>query len=154
MLALTANHGVQWADVDGDGALDLALARSRAEATPPMRRNVLPTASAKQSLPIRVVNADDRATCAGAEILVFASGTKRRLATRWVDAGSGYDAQSDMPVHIGLTSHGAGRRRGHGACGLPTGADPDARRRTGRLLRAMANRACLPTLRSARSSLR
>jgi hypothetical protein len=41
---------------------------------------------------------------AGAEVRVYAAGTRTLLATRWVDAGSGYDAQSDMPVHVGLTS--------------------------------------------------
>ena len=33
---------------------------------------------------------------------MFAAGTSRLLGLRLVDAGSGYDAQSDMPVHIGL----------------------------------------------------
>jgi hypothetical protein len=30
--------------------------------------------------------------------------TKRVLAVRLVDAGSGYDSQNDMPVHIGLAA--------------------------------------------------
>ena len=154
VLALTASHGVQWADVDGDGALDLALAGSRAEASHPMLRNVLPTVSAKRSLQIRVVNADGRATCAGAEVRVFASGTKRLLATRWVDAGSGYDAQSDMPVHIGLTSMApvdvevmvpVGGQRVRTLTRRVVPADY-----SGRWLTVRA----LPTLRSARSSRR
>jgi len=33
---------------------------------------------------------------------VFAAGTSRLLAARLVDTGSGYDAQNDLPVHIGL----------------------------------------------------
>jgi hypothetical protein len=33
---------------------------------------------------------------------VFAAGTSRLLGLRLVDAGSGYDAQSDMPVHVGV----------------------------------------------------
>ncbi len=104
LLALTASHGVQWADVDGDGALDLALAGSRAEASHPIMRNALPAAVARRSLQVRVVDANGRATLAGAEVRVYAAGTRRLLATRFVDAGSGYDAQSDMPVHVGLTS--------------------------------------------------
>ncbi|QJR35808.1 FG-GAP-like repeat-containing protein [Gemmatimonas groenlandica] len=104
VLALTASHGVQWADVDGDGALDLALAGSRPEASHPVFRTVLPTAVARRSLQVRVVDANGRATLAGAEVRVFAAGTRELLATRWVDAGSGYDAQSDVPVHVGLTS--------------------------------------------------
>ena len=104
LLALTASHGVQWADVDGDGALDLALAGSRPEASHPILRNMLPPAVARRSLQVRVVDANGRATMAGAEVRVYAAGTRKLLATRWVDAGSGYDAQSDMPVHVGLTS--------------------------------------------------
>lgn len=104
LLSLTASHGVQWADVDGDGALDLALAGSRPEASHPIMRNVLPAGVARRSLQVRVVDANGRATLAGAEVRVYAAGTRTLLATRWVDAGSGYDSQSDMPVHVGLTS--------------------------------------------------
>lgn len=104
LLALNASHGVQWADVDGDGALDLALAGSRPDAGHPLLRNVLPRARARRSLSVRVVNADGHAVHPAAEVRVFAAGTRRLLATRWVDAGSGYDAQSEVPVHIGLTS--------------------------------------------------
>jgi len=107
VLALTASHGVQWADVDGDGALDLALAGSRTEASHPVLRNILSPEVAGRSLQVRVVNADGRAMHAGAEVRVYATGTRRLLGTRWVDAGSGYDAQSDMPVHFGLTSMAA-----------------------------------------------
>jgi len=104
LLALTASHGVQWADVDGDGALDLALAGSRAEASHPIMRTVLPQAIGRRSLQVRVLDASGNATLAGAEVRVYAAGTRQLLATRFVDAGSGYDAQSDMPVHVGLTS--------------------------------------------------
>lgn len=102
VLALTASHGVQWFDADGDGALDLALAGSRPEASHPVLRNMLPTATAARSLQVRVLDAQGRATQAGAEVRVYARGTRTLLATRWVDAGSGYDAQSDGPVHVGL----------------------------------------------------
>jgi hypothetical protein len=104
LLALTASHGVQWADVDGDGALDLALAGSRADASHPIMRNLLPGTVARRSLQVRVVDAQGRATRAGAEVRVYVAGTRTLLATRFVDAGSGYDAQSDMPVHVGLVS--------------------------------------------------
>jgi hypothetical protein len=107
LLALTASHGVQWADVDGDGALDLALAGSRAEASHPILRNALSRVLAGRSLQVRVTDRDGRATQAGAEVRVYAEGGRTLLATRWVDAGSGYDAQSDLPVHIGLTSMSA-----------------------------------------------
>jgi hypothetical protein len=33
---------------------------------------------------------------------VYIAGTRTLIATRLVDTGSGYDAQSDMPVHVGV----------------------------------------------------
>ena len=104
LLALTASHGVQWADVDGDGALDLALAGSRADASHPIMRHVVPNDVARRSLQVRVVDAQGRATRAGAEVRVYVAGTRTLLATRFVDAGAGYNAQSEMPVHVGLVS--------------------------------------------------
>lgn len=107
ILALNSSHGVQWADVDGDGALDLALAGSRADANHTLLHNVLPPAVARRSLQIRVVDAQGRATRAGAEVRIYAAGTNRLLGMRLVDTGSGYDSQSDMPVHFGLASMAA-----------------------------------------------
>lgn len=102
--ALHADHGVQWADVDGDGDLDLALTGSRRDGMHLVMRNLLPAADAARGLHVRVVDANGRATLAGAEVRVFAAGTTRLLGARLVDAGSGYDAQSDMPVHVGVPS--------------------------------------------------
>ena len=45
---------------------------------------------------VRDVNG--RSTRAGAEVRVYAAGTRRLLAMRLVDTGSGYNAQSVMPV--------------------------------------------------------
>lgn len=104
LLALNASHGVAWADVDGDGALDLALASSKMDTPHALLRNVLPTAQARRSLTVRVLTTKGRAARAGSEVRVYAAGTRKLLATRWVDAGSGYNAQSDAPVHIGLSS--------------------------------------------------
>ena len=98
---------MQWADVDGDGALDLALAGSRADATHTLLHNTLPPAVAHRSLRVRVLDAQGHATRAGAEVRIYASGTNRLLATRLVDTGSGYDSQSDVPVHFGLASMAA-----------------------------------------------
>ena len=53
---------------------------------------------------VRVVDAKGRATRAGAEVRVFAAGTTRLIGARLVDSGSGYDAQNDMPVHVGVPS--------------------------------------------------
>lgn len=105
--ALEADHGALWADVDGDGDEDLALTGSQPAGMHLLLRNLLPVADAGRSLHIRVVDGRGRATRAGAEVRVFAAGTRRLVAARLVDSGSGYDAQNDVPVHVGL----AGERR-------------------------------------------
>jgi hypothetical protein len=99
---LEADHGVQWADVDSDGDLDLALTGSRPDGMHFVMRNLLAAAAAARSIHLRALDAAGRATLAGAEVRVFAAGTSRLIGLRLVDAGSGYDAQSDMPVHVGL----------------------------------------------------
>ncbi len=99
---LQADHGVQWADVDGDGDLDLALTGSRSDGMHLVMRNMLPAASASRGLHVRVVDGKGRATRAGAEVRAYAAGTTRVIGSRLVDSGSGYDAQSDMPVHFGV----------------------------------------------------
>ena len=100
--ALQADHGVQWADVDGDFDLDLALTGARADGMHLVLRNTLPRADAARGLHVRVVDGRGHATRAGAEVRVFAAGTTRLVGARLVDSGSGYDAQSDMPVHVGV----------------------------------------------------
>jgi hypothetical protein len=97
-----ADHGVQWADVDGDGDLDLALTGSRTDGMHLVMRNMLPAAAAARGLHVRVVDAKGHATRAGAEVRAFAAGTTRVIGSRLVDGGSGYDAQNDMPVHFGV----------------------------------------------------
>jgi hypothetical protein len=105
---LQASHGAQWADVDGDFDLDLALTGARPDAMHLVLRNRLPDTDAARGLHIRVVDGHGRATRAGAEVRVFAAGRPRLLAARLVDSGSGYDAQNDLPVHVGVP---AGVRR-------------------------------------------
>jgi hypothetical protein len=99
---LQADHGVQWADVDGDGDLDLALTGSRTDGTHVIMRNLLLAADAGRGLHVRVVDLKGAATRAGSEVRVFAAGTTRLVGARLVDAGSGYDAQNDLPVHVGV----------------------------------------------------
>lgn len=99
--SVPSTHGALWADFTADGTADLALAGQGPHA---LLANLLPAATAHRSLRLRILDARGLATRAGAEVRVYAAGTRRLLATRLVDAGSGYDAQSDAPVHIGLTT--------------------------------------------------
>jgi hypothetical protein len=99
---LQADHGVQWADVDGDHDLDLSLTGARTDGTHLVMRNMLSAADAARGLHVKVVDGGGRSTRAGAEVRVYAAGTERLIGARLVDSGSGYDAQSDLPVHVGV----------------------------------------------------
>ena len=99
LTSIPATHGAQWADLNGDGTADLSLAGQGPHA---VLANILPDSIARRSLRVRVLDERGRATRAGAEVRVYAAGTRRVLATRLIDAGSGYNSQSDVPVHIGL----------------------------------------------------
>jgi imidazolonepropionase-like amidohydrolase len=99
---LPADHGVQWADIDGDGDADLALTGQALGGMHVMLRNMLPAADAKRSVSVRVVDASGRGTRAGAEVRLYAAGTRRLVGTRIMDTGSGYDSQNDMAVHFGV----------------------------------------------------
>lgn len=103
VAAITADHGAAFADIDADGAVDLALTGQGAHA---LFSTALHPSVARRSMRVRVVDADGRATRAGAEVRVYAAGTDALLGLRVVDAGSGYDAQSDSPVHLGLAGGG------------------------------------------------
>ena len=102
LLATHASHGAVWLDVDGDGDQDLALAGSRPDPLPLVWRNRLGASSTSRWLTVRVVDGRGRATRAGAEVRVYTPGTRKLIATRLVDTGSGYNAQSDVPVHFGV----------------------------------------------------
>jgi hypothetical protein len=101
LQALHADHGVQWADFDRDGDLDLALTGTRPDGMHALLRNGLAPDLAARSLQVRVVDATGQARFAGADVCVR-YGAARRLMCRVVDSGSGYNAQNDMPVHFGL----------------------------------------------------
>jgi hypothetical protein len=102
--ALHADHGVQWADYDEDGDVDLALTGARADGMHLLLRNSLPPERTARSLRVLVLDAAGRATRAGAEVRLFDARTGRTLGARLVDSGSGYDSQSDAPVHFGLAT--------------------------------------------------
>ncbi len=101
-----ATHGVQWCDFDGDGALDLALANNNPTGGHYLFRNTLPSARARQSIQVMVVDRSGHHTRAGSEVRVYAAGTRKLLGGRLVDTGSGYCSQSVIPVHVGLGSDG------------------------------------------------
>ena len=103
IAAIPADHGAIWHDFDANGSADLALTGQGPHA---LLISTLPDAASRRSIKVRVLDARGRATRAGAEVRVFATGTRALLATSLVDAGSGYDAQSDAPVHLGLSRGG------------------------------------------------
>lgn len=100
--ALQADHGAAWIDFDQDGDVDLSLTGSRPDGMHLVLRNRLPPADARRSLAVRVLDGRGRATRAGAEVRLFAAGSRRLIGTRLVDSGSGYNAQNDIPVRFGL----------------------------------------------------
>jgi hypothetical protein len=103
--ALQADHGAAWADFDRDGDVDLALTGSRPDGMHLIMRNELDTTVARRSLAVSVVDGRGRALLPGAEVRVYTAGTHQLIGTRLVDTGSGYDAQSLMPVHFGLLTN-------------------------------------------------
>ena len=95
-----ASHGVQWVDFDNDGALDLALANNDAKGGHYLFRNRLPPGRARASLSVDVVDARGHHTRPGAEVRVYAAGTRHLIASGLVDTGGGYCSQNVMPVHV------------------------------------------------------
>jgi len=91
-------YGSLWADFDNDGAMDLALSSRNHYVI----RNGLAADAAARSLQVMVLNEDGIHTRAGTEVRLYAAGTRRLLGTRLIETGSGYNAQSVLPVHFGL----------------------------------------------------
>ena len=75
-------------------------------------RNLLPPAVARRSLAVDVVDDRGRHTKAGAEVRVYAAGTRRLISSGLVDTGGGYCSQNVMPVHVGHRRRRARRHRG------------------------------------------
>ena len=106
MLRSGATHGIQWADFDGDGALDFAMANNNPNGHHYLWRNLLPPERARRSLQVMVLDGGGRYTRAGSEVRIYAPGTRQVLGCRLVDTGSGYCSQNVMPVHFGLPGEG------------------------------------------------
>jgi hypothetical protein len=101
---LAADHGVQWADYDRDGDLDLSLTDTFPEdGRHRLLRNELPAAQARRSLQVRVLDRECVATRNGAEVRLY-DVDGNQLGARIVPTGDGYGSQGDLPVHFGLAS--------------------------------------------------
>jgi len=101
-LLVEADHGATWVDYDRDGDVDLALTGTAEGATHALMQNLLRPEVAFHSVKVLVLDGEGRANQAGAEVRVYAAGTFQLLGSGLVDTGSGYDAQSLLPVHVGL----------------------------------------------------
>ncbi len=106
LLDLDTDHGVQWVDFDQDGALDLSLTGVSETGMHHVMRNLMTPELKARSIQVQVVDQEGHLTKAGAEVRVYAAGTRTLLGTRVLDTGSGYDSQSLRPVHFGLGGDG------------------------------------------------
>ena len=102
IAANDTDHGVQWADYDQDGDLDLALAANDQASSHYLFRNDLEASVASRSIQVLVLDEKGHYTRAGSEVRVFRAGTDELVGLRLVDTGSGYNSQNAKPVHIGL----------------------------------------------------
>jgi hypothetical protein len=101
-LLNAGDHGVEWVDYNGDGALDLSVMRGYSPVGGHfLFRNDLAEPAKSRSLSVLVLDAKGHYTRAGAEVRLYDRAGKI-LATRLVSTGGGYNAQSAQPVHFGL----------------------------------------------------
>lgn len=107
IAANDTDHGIQWADYDQDGDLDLALAANDPAGSHYLFQNMLSADIAERSIQVLVLDEHGHYTQAGAEVRIFESGTDNLLGLRMVDTGSGYNSQNAKPVHIGFAGNTA-----------------------------------------------
>ena len=111
LLEKGTSHGIAWADYDGDGDVDLAVANNHAEGTHTLYRNELGPERARKSLQLAILDNQGRWTRAGATVTLSAStwnhsmeGQPSYVSSRVVDTGGGYSSQGATPVHFGIPS--------------------------------------------------
>lgn len=97
-----ADHGIQWADFDLDGDLDISLTEGyNLAGRHPVAKNNLALNGQTQSLQITVVDQNGIANRAGSEVRVYDT-AGNLLGLRLVTTGDGYNSHSNQPVHFGL----------------------------------------------------
>jgi len=96
-----ADHGVQWADYDRDGALDLVLTSDRDGGGVTLLHSLISAEARHRSLEVSVLDQAGHQTRPGSEVRLYDPNGKL-LGTRLVATGDGYCAQSMQPVHFGL----------------------------------------------------
>ena len=97
-----ADHGVQWADFDADGDLDLSLTEGyNVAGRHPLVRNELSEDLRGASLSVSVSDHNGVMNRAGAEVRIFDQ-QGQLLGLRLVSTGDGYNSHSNLPVHLGL----------------------------------------------------
>jgi hypothetical protein len=99
-----SDHGVQWIDFDLDGDADLSLTGVQKDGIHWLLRNTLTPPADTNVLNLRLLDENGRSTLAGASVHVLLGTGRdaRRQRARVVDAGSGYNTQSDVPLHIAV----------------------------------------------------
>jgi len=105
LLTHDATHGVEWADFDANGTLDLSLTNNDPKGGGhALLRNT--SAQAGRLLAVQVVDARGRMSRAGAEVRVYRSGTRSLVSSGIVDTGSGYCSQNAMAVFVAAPKRG------------------------------------------------
>lgn len=95
-----ADHGVQWADFDGDGDLDLAVTHNDDKVGGGrIYENRSPDPKHRGSILVAAKDPKGLFLTPGAEVRLF-DGKGRLMGARLMDTGGGYNSQSAMPVHF------------------------------------------------------